>query len=455
VRAVLDALRLASGDIAAVNDPFAGGTHLPDITMVAPYYGSDPERPLFYSANRAHHSDIGGMSPGSMPLATEIFQEGLRIPPIRFARGGRVDDDLLAMILANVRTPRERSGDLRAQIASLDVGLSRVAQMCATYGEAAVQERAGELHAYAERGTRALLATLPPGVYEFEDALEDDGFGSGPLAIRVRVTLRDHEAIVDFTGTAPQTAGPVNAVEAITRSAVLYAFRCLLPGEVPANDGCFVPIRLIAPPGTIVNANPPAAVAAGNVETSQRIVDVVFGALARAIPDRIPAASAGTMNNVAIGGVHPATGDAFAYYETLGGGMGGRPGGDGLSAVHTHMTNSLNTPIEAIEHDLPVTIRRYAIRAGSGGDGLRRGGDGLVREYEFLAPAEVTVLAERRSLRPWGAAGGGAAEPGRDTLVRLGSGEERMPGKFRARVLPGDVLIVETPGGGGWGRRKP
>jgi N-methylhydantoinase B/oxoprolinase/acetone carboxylase alpha subunit len=452
VRAILDSMRLAPGDVAAVNDPFRGGTHLPDLTMVAPFHGTATEAPLFYVANRAHHSDIGGMSPGSMPLASEIYQEGLRVPPVRLARSGAVDGDLLAMILANVRTPRERLGDLHAQMAALEVGGRRIGQMCARYGEPALQARAAELLDYAERGTRALLASIPEGVYEFEDALEDDGFGSGPLVIRARITLRDRSAVVDFTGTAAQTKGPVNAVEAITRSAVLYAFRCLLPGEVPANDGCLAPIRLVAPPGTIVNALPPAAVAAGNVETSQRIVDVVLGALARALPSRIPAASAGTMNNIAIGGVDPATGRAFAYYETLGGGMGGRPGSDGLDGVHTHMTNSLNTPIEAIEHDLPVVIRRYALRRGSGGGGLHRGGEGLVREYEFLSEAEVTVLAERRVLRPWGVGGGGPGAAGEETLVRRGLAPERMPGKFRVTVGAGDVLVVMTPGGGGWGK---
>jgi len=454
VSAVLDAMSLEPGDVAVVNDPFRGGTHLPDITMVAPFLAAGGSKPLFYVGNRAHHSDVGGMSPGSMPLASEIFQEGLRIPPIRLVRGGRIDADLLGLILANVRTPRERTGDLSAQIASLEVGARRVAEMCAHYGEGAVASRAADLLAYAERGTRALIQSIPQGVYEFEDALEDDGFGNGLLPIRARVTIGGGEATVDFTGTAPQTEGPVNAVEAITWSAVLYVFRCLLPSEVPANEGCLAPIRLIAPEGTLVNARPPAAVAAGNVETSQRIVDVLFGALAGALQERIPAASSGTMNNITIGGADPSSGARYAYYETLGGGMGGRPGSDGLSGVHTHMTNSLNTPIEAIEHDLPVVIRRYSLRRGSGGAGERRGGDGLVREYEFLAAGEVTLLAERRSLGPWGLRGGAKGSTGEDVLLRSGGAEERMPGKFRRRVEAGDVLIVRTPGGGGWGKPR-
>jgi N-methylhydantoinase B len=363
-----------------------------------------------------------------------------------------IDEDLLSLILANVRTPRERTGDLKAQIASLDVGKRRLAQMGAGYGEEAVVARAADLLDYAERGTRALLSSIPEGSYAFEDALEDDGFGAGPLPIRVRLTLRAGRATVDFTGSAPQTRGPVNAVLAITRSAVLYAFRCLLPSEVPANDGCFAPIDVVAPEGTIVNARPPAAVAAGNVETSQRIVDSLFGALAHALPGRIPAASAGTMNNITIGGVHPRTGIPYAYYETLGGGMGGRPGSAGLSGVHTHMTNSLNTPVEALEHDLPVVIRRYALRRGSGGEGRNAGGEGLIREYEFLGDAEVTLLSERRALRPWGTLGGGPGSPGEDFLRRLDGAEERMPGKFRSPVAPGEILIVRTPGGGGWGK---
>ncbi len=450
VRAVLDSLRLRQGDVAVLNDPFRGGTHLPDLTMVAPCIPRD-EGPLFYVANRAHHSDMGGMSPGSMPLATEIYQEGLRVPPVRLVREGAFDEDLLALILLNVRTPEERVGDLRAQNASLRVGSRRLGEMCARYGAGEVAARATDLIAYAEQGTRALIASIPDGLYEFQDLIDDDGRGSGPLALRVKIRIEGDEATVDFTGSAPQTAGPVNAVQAITRSAVLYVFRCLLPSEVPANDGCYAPIRIIAPEGSLVNAVPPAAVAAGNVETSQRIVDVLFGALSGALPDRIPAASSGTMNNVTFGGRDPSNGAPFAYYETLGGGMGARPGGDGLSGVHTHMTNSLNTPVEALEHDLPVRIVRYALREGSGGAGARRGGDGLVREYEFLTETDVTLLSERRREAPWGLHGGEPGTPGEDLLLRSGAAAEKMPGKFQARVRRGDRLVIRTPGGGGWG----
>ena len=455
VGAVLRSLQLRPGDVAALNDPFAGGTHLPDLTMVAPF-APHGGKALFHVASRAHQADIGGMAPGSMPLATEIYQEGLRIPPVRLVRDGAFDEDLLNLILLNVRTPAERAGDIKAQIASLHVGERRLAEICARYGEELAALRASELIAYAERGTRALIASIPDGEYRFEDQIEDDGMGSGPLPLKVRIEVRGEGAVVDFTGSAPQCRGPLNAVEAITRSAVTYAFRCLLPSEVPANEGCLAPVRVIAPVGSLLNARPPAAVAAGNVETSQRIVDVVFGALAQALPGRIPAASSGTMNNLTFGGVHPRTGAPFAYYETLGGGMGGRPGSDGLSGIHTHMTNSLNTPVEAIEHDLPVVIRRYTLREeGAGGDGARRGGRGLIREYELLCEARVTLLSERRTSRPWGLHGGSPGSPGRDRIVRAGGDVEMMPGKFERLLLRGDRLVIETPGGGGWGEKKP
>ena len=453
VEAVLAAFRLGEGDVAAVNDPFHGGTHLPDLTLVSAFRSGAPE-PLFYVANRAHHADIGGMSPGSMPLASEIYQEGLRIPPILLMKGGRFEDGILRLILANVRTPAERMGDLGAQTAALSVGARRLSAMVDRYGAADLATRAVELIAYTERATRALIASIPDGTYWFEDSLDDDGFGHGPLPIRVRIDIRGEEAYVDFTGTAPQTEGPLNAVEAITRSAVLYVFMCLLPSETPANDGCFAPLHIVAPSGTLVNATPPSAVAAGNVETSQRIVDVMFGALARALPARIPAASQGTMNNVSFGGIHELTGAPFAYYETLAGGMGGRPGSAGLSGVHTHMTNSLNTPVEALEHVLPVTIRRYALRRGSGGGGANPGGDGLIREYEFLSRAEVTLLSERRRLAPWGLSGGSHGRAGEDSIVSKGDGDEKaMPGKFRAVLKAGDIMTIRTPGGGGWGKK--
>ncbi len=452
VRAVLAALSLRPGTMGLLNDPYRGGTHLPDLTLVAPFHveGDAPERPSFYLANRAHHSDVGGMSPGSMPLATEIYQEGLRLPPVRFIRDGEPDPDLMSLILANVRTPEERVGDLMAQVAANRVGERRLGSLLRRRGPAEVADYAGHLVAYAARIMSSLIAGIPDGAYHFEDSLDDDGAGGGPVAIRVSVVVGGGRARVDFTGSAPQTAGPVNAVEAITRSAVLYVFRCLLPAGAPANDGCYDPLDIVTPAGTVVNARPPAAVAGGNVETSQRIVDVLLGALAQALPDRIPAASSGTMNNLTLGGVDPRHGEPFAYYETIGGGMGARPASDGLSGVHTHMTNSLNTPVEALERALPVLVTRYGLRRGSGGAGLRRGGDGLVREYRFLAPAEVTLLSDRRVRGPWGLRGGGDGAAGSNVLIGP-SGEETLPGKFRRRVAAGDRLRIETPGGGGWG----
>lgn len=452
VRAVLADLDLGAGEMGLVNDPFRGGTHLPDLTLVSPLFvpgGGD--RPAFFLANRAHHSDVGGMSPGSMPLGTEIYQEGLRIPPIRFMAGGEPDRDLMRLIRANVRTPAERDGDLMAQVAANRVGERRLAALIGRHGLAEVSVYAEHLVAYAARLMSDLVRSIPDGEYAFEDQLDDDGVTDQHVPISVSIGIRGDRARIDFSGSAPQVAGPVNAVEAITRSAVLYAFRCLLPAGSPANDGCYEPLRIEAPEGTVVNARPPAAVAGGNVETSQRIVDVVFGALARALPDRIPAASSGSMNNLTIGGVDTRTGVPYAYYETIAGGMGGRPGRHGLSGAHTHMTNSLNTPVEAIERAMPVRVTRYTLRRGSGGAGLARGGDGIVRAWRFLGPAEVTLLSDRRRYPPWGIRGGSPGATGRDTLERADGSEEKLPGKFRRTVAAGDTLTIETPGGGGWG----
>jgi N-methylhydantoinase B len=441
VRAAMDAFELQPGDIALVNDPFRGGTHLPDITAVAPVFTAEGRRPAFYLANRAHHADVGGMSPGSMPLAREIYQEGLRIPPVLIRRGGRLDRDLLRLLLANVRTPEEREGDLMAQIAAIHRGETRLRELARKYGAARVAANMAALQDYSERMMRAAIARLPAGVYRFEDALDSDGVTADPVPIRVALTIARNGAVVDFTGSAPQASGPVNANYAVTLAATMYVFRCLLEEDVPFTAGILRPIRLIAPEGSVVNAVAPAAMAAGNVETSQRITDVLLGALAQAAPDRIPAASCGTMNNVSFGGA------GFAYYETIAGGMGGSPRGPGLSARHTHMTNSWNTPVEAFEHLFPVRIERYQVRRGSGGAGKHRGGDGIVREFRFLAPAEVTLLADRRARGPWGLRGGAPGAPGRDTL-----NGRRIPAKDRFQVRSGDLLRIETPGGGGWGR---
>jgi N-methylhydantoinase B/oxoprolinase/acetone carboxylase alpha subunit len=450
VRAAIDHVRMGPGDIVILNDPFRGGTHLPDITLVSPVFIGKGRSPAFYVANRAHHSDVGGMSPGSMPLAREVFQEGLIIPPIKLVRGGEIDPDVLALIVANVRTPDEREGDLTAQIAANRVGESRLREIVTKYGRRRVESYAAAAQDYTERVLRATIAAIPDGEYRFEDALDDDGFGDAPIWIRVAIRVSGDQAEVDFTGTDPQTSGSVNANLAITLSATLYGFRCLVQEDVLYNSGISRPLHVIAPPGTVVNAQHPAAVAGGNVETSQRITDVVLGALSRALPERLPAASQGTMNNVTLGGTDPRSGGGFAYYETIGGGMGGRNGLPGISGVHTHMSNTRNTPVEAIEHYLPVRIRRYGLRPDSGGAGHFPGGDGIVREYEMLCDTEVTVLSERRRRQPYGVQGGAPGACGRNSVIHDGT-ERKVPAKARLNLTTGDRLRIETPGGGGFG----
>ncbi len=454
VQAALEAVeRWRPGDVVILNDPFLGGTHLPDITLVSPvFHAEGGEEPVYFVASRAHHADVGGMAPGSMGTAGEIYQEGLIIPPIYLAEAGRLRRDLIELICRNVRTPEERRGDLDAQLAAHRVGERRVLELIDRYGLAAVQAHAEALLDYAERLTRARIGQVPDGVYRFMDYMDDDGREDEPVPISVAITVSGEEMTLDFTGTAAQRVGPINCPLAVTRSAVLYVVHCLIGGDVPANAGVSRPVHVLAPEGSLVNARPPAAVAGGNVETSQRIVDVVLGALAQALPDRIPAASQGTMNNLAVGGFDPERGRPFTYYETLGGGGGGRPSGPGLSGRHSHMTNTLNTPVEAIEFTLPLRVRRYALREGSGGPGRHPGGEGVVREIEFLTPATVSLLTERRRLAPYGLHGGRPGARGRNRLRRIGADrEESLPGKATLEVAAGDVLIVETPGGGGWG----
>ena len=453
VRQVTRDLQLGPGDVAVVNDPFRGGTHLPDITAVAGVFVKQDARPRFYLANRAHHADVGGMSPGSMPLATEIYQEGIRIPPILLVRRGRADETLLNLLLANVRTPEERRGDLLAQWMAIERGRRRLLEAVGKYGIARVEANMASLCNYSERMMRATLRALPDGVFRYADFLDSDGGGSGPLRIAASVTISGERAVVDFTGTDPQASGPVNANFAVTTSATTYVFRCLLREDVPFTAGLMRPVHVLAPAGTLVNANPPAAMAAGNVETSQRITDVVLGALAQAAPAAIPAASSGTMNNLSIGGWDPIRKRPFAYYETIAGGMGASAVADGLSAVHTHMTNSWNTPVEAFEHEYPVRVRAYRIRTGSGGDGTHRGGDGIERCLEFLCPADVTILSDRREGAPYGLRGGRPGAPGRNRIVR-GAEAEPLPGKVRISAQTGDRLQILTPGGGGYGKPR-
>lgn len=450
VKAATEAFRLEEGDVVLLNDPYRGGTHLPDITAITPAIHDG--RLIGYLANRAHHADVGGAFPGSMGLGSEIYQEGIRIPPVRLYRRGELQHDVMELLLANVRVPAERRGDLQAQVASNRRGVLRLQEMVVKYGADTVLQWMDRLLDYTQSMTEALIQEIPDGSYSFEDVIEDDGLGNGPLPIRLRLDIRGKRAILDFTGTAPQTPGPLNCPKAVTLSAVAYVFRCLTEPGVPANAGAFRAFDVIAPPGTIINAVPPAAVAGGNVETSQRVVDVVLGALAQAIPDRIPAASCGTMSNVVIGGYDPVRNSAFTYYETLAGGMGGHSKGPGLSAVQTHMTNTKNTPVEALEHAYPLRVRRYAIRTGTGGAGAFRGGDGLVREIEALAPCRAALLTERRTTLPYGLRGGRPGAPGLNRLKKAGETEARiLPGKVEVTLAPGDVLEIGTPGGGGYG----
>ena len=454
VRAAIDSVPMRRGDVVVLNDPFQGGTHLPDITLVSPVFvGPTDKTPTFYVANRAHHSDVGGMSPGSMPVAREIYQEGLIIPPILLVRGGQIDQSVWSLILANVRTPDEREGDLSAQIASNRVAERRLLDVVRKYGKARAVGYAKALQDYTERVVRAAIAKIPDGVYTFADALDNDGFRDVPIVIKTTLTIKGTHATVDFTGSDPQVEGSVNANFAITLSACLYAFRCLVEEDVLYNAGVARPLTVIAPAGSIVNAQRPSAVAGGNVETSQRITDVVLGALGQALPERLPAASQGTMNNITLGGTDPHRGTRFAYYETMAGGMGGRLGLDGLSGVHTHMSNTRNTPVEAIEHYLPVRITEYALRKDSGGDGAFRGGNGIVREYEMLTDTSVTLLSDRRERQPYGAEGGAPGAHGRNTLIR-DAVAERLPGKVQMTLRAGDRLRIETPGGGGYGKRR-
>jgi N-methylhydantoinase B len=436
VAAVLD-LDPEPGIQYAVNDPFAGGTHLNDLTLVKPVHVAG--QLIGWVANRAHHADVGGEAPGSMPAhATTVDQEGIRVAPTVAVRGGRWEEGFRSAFLAATRTPAERSGDLSAQLGANEAGAARLRALAADPG---YRDTTGELMAYGERRMASAISGLPDGTYRFVDHMEWKG-DDLPIAVAVEVegsTLR-----ADFTGTAPQVAGNINAVRAVTASCLYYAVRVATDPTLPANGGCYRLLELHTPPSTLVDATAPVAVAAGNVETSQRIADVLLGALAQAAPDRVGAASQGTMNNVLIGS------DDFAYYETVGGGQGGRPTRAGQSGIHTGMTNTRNTPIESLAAHYPFRVTAYRLRRGSGGDGLHRGGDGIEREITFGVSATVSLMGERRRNRPWGLAGGEPGAVGEDWLIR-GSSHRQMEAKGTFEVQPGDRLLVRTPGGGGWG----
>lgn len=452
VRAALEGVRdWAEGDIVVLNDPYLGGAHLPDLTFVAPAF--EGGEILGFVACRAHHADVGGASPGSLsPRATEIYGEGLRIPPVRLWKGGKLDQEILELVLLNVRTPEERWGDLRAQAAACATGIRRLRELASRHGAEALSAGMEAVLDYSERRMRDALARLPRGAAEFEDSLDDDGLGSGPLPIRVRVELLGAGVRVDFSGTAPQARGPVNAPLAVTASAVYFCLRAITDPTIPPTAGCYRPIEILAPEGTLVNPQPPAPVVGGNLETSQRIVDAVLGALARLVPDRVPAAGQGTMNNVALGGLDPRTGRPYAFYETIAGGAGARPTGDGPHGVHTGMTNTLNTPVEALELAYPLRVLRYELRPGSGGKGKFMGGWGIRRDLTPVGhTAHVSILSDRRVGRPYGLAGGEPGAPGENVLIRDGE-EVPLPGKTELELRPGEVLSVRTPGGGGYGR---
>ncbi len=427
----------------AVNDPFNGGTHLNDLTLVAPVFVGGAH--VAWVANRAHHADVGGEAPGSMPVhATTVDQEGHRVAPTLAVSEGAWHEAFVGPFVAASRTPWERRGDLDAQMGANAVAVDRLAELVEREGSDRYRALAEALLAYGQRRMEAAIEALPDGDYAFADVVE---LGERDVAIRVSVGIDGGSLHADFSGSDPQVAANINAVEAVTRSCLYYAVRVATDPTIPANGGCYRPLALYAPVGSIVNAQPPVAVAAGNVETSQRIADVLLGALAQAAPARVPAASQGTMNNVLVGN------DDFAYYETVAGGQGARPGRDGQSGIQTGMTNTQNTPIEALHAHYPFRVVAYTLRRGSGGAGAYRGGDGIRRELRFEAPATVSLIGERRRHAPWGLAGGEPGATGEDWLIRSGGSPERLPGKVTIEVEPGDRLVVLTPGGGGWGSR--
>ncbi len=442
MRDIVGGVSWAPGDMVIVNDPYLGGTHLPDVTLIAPLHVDGGL--IGYLANRAHHADVGATAPGSMPISRRLDEEGVVIAPSHLLSGGDLDEGLLATILDATRNPEQGRGDFSAQISANLSGVRRLGALVQGMGVTAYGKALRALNDYGERLALSALAQIPDGVYRYSDVMDDDGMGHTDLPIAAAVTVRAGRVQVDFSGTAPQVAGNINCPLSVAAAGVYYVFRCLMPGQTPACAGSFRPITLSAPEGCLLNARRPAAVAAGNVETSTRVVDVVMGALALAIPERIPAASHGSMNNVAMGARGP--GRSWDYYETVGGGMGAGPYGGGLSAVQTHMTNTLNTPIESLEMHYPLRVRRYEIRRNSGGVGRYRGGDGLIREYEFLADTEVTLLTERRYHAPWGLQGGADGAPGRNEHQGAA-----LPAKVSFQARAGERLTVYTPGGGGWG----
>ena len=443
VRAAIDAFGALSPQAhVLLNDPFCGGTHLPDLTLVSPVHDDDGVL-RFFVANRAHHADVGGISPGSLPLSRTIEDEGLCLSPTLWSEA------LVERVANASRTPQERRGDLKAQRSANHRGVQRLQQLLRTHG-ATVLRAAGALQDSSERIAREVIDRIPDGAWSFEDVLDDTGHGVRDVLIRCTLSVQGQEMTLDFEGSSAQVIGPINVPRAVTCSAALYVLRCLTPSHAPSNQGLMRPLTIRTVPGTIVDAQSPAAVAAGNVETSQRITDVILGALAQALPDVVPAASCGSMNNMLVGGVDQRTQEPFAYYETIAGGAGAWRAGAGAHAIQTHMTNTLNTPVEALEHAYPFRIDRYSVRAGSGGEGLHRGGDGVVRAYAFTQACTVTLMTERRRRGAYGLRGGRDGSPGENILVRDGQ-RHVLAGKCTFEVGAGDIVEVHTPGGGGWG----
>jgi N-methylhydantoinase B len=443
MRDVVAGFEWQPGDMVIVNDPFLGGTHLPDVTLIAPVFNDG--NLMAFVANRAHHADIGAETPGSMPLSSRLEEEGLIIPPTRLIVAGKLNEAVMNRITATLRSGHAGRGDFAAQISANRNGLRRMRELIDTMEPQVFAASLCDLNDYAERLARATLSAIPDGEYRFSDVLDDDGLGEEDLTIAVTLRVKAHEVNVDFSGTVSQVKGNVNCPLSVAAAAVFYVFRCLMPPQTPACAGSFRPISLAAPVGCLLNAQYPAAVAAGNVETSTRVVDAIMGALAQAVPERIPAASHGSMNNLAMG--YTGANCSWDYYETIGGGMGAGPKAPGISAVQTHMTNTLNTPIEVLERNYPLRVATYAVRDHSGGRGRYPGGDGIIRSFIFLQPATVTLLTERRRHSPWGLNGGEAGLPGRNLLNGV-----PLASKVTLTVHSGDTLSIESPGGGGWGR---
>ncbi len=453
VQAILDEYRdeVDEGDVFILNDPYRGGTHLPDITITTPAFHKS--RLVGFTANRAHHADIGGGTPGSMSsLSTDVYQEGFRIPPVKLVEKGKTRKEIVDLVLSNVRTPKERLGDLRAQQAANYLGIRRIGELIRMFGFGTLLQGMEQLKDYSRRLMTREISKLPTGSASAVDYLDDDGWGTEHIPIRVKLQVKTGKLRFDLKGSAAQVKGPLNAVYSITLSAIYYVVRCVTNPSIPPNQGCFEPVEVLAPQRTIVNASPPAPVAGGNVETSQRIVDVALKAFAEIVPERVCAACQGTMNNITIGGYNPRTGGYFTYYETIAGGFGARFNKDGIDGIHSHMTNTLNTPVEALESAFPLRIKRYMLDPGSGGRGAFRGGRGIRRDIEILgSEATVSLLGERHRGRPWGLRGGGPGSPGKYLLLRSGSAREKLRSKCVVRVKRGDVVSLRTPGGGGYG----